>query len=86
MVVRLKGLIKGEGGREGGLSPFAWDYFKFCFFEGRGHIFGIFLYFLGKVRYVFMKFCKDIIGITLTITQKIIWHVACVLQGYFEVF
>ena len=32
----------------------------------------------------FMKFCKDTLGFTVAITQKIIWHVVFILQGYFE--
>ena len=31
-----------------------------------------------------MKTFKDIFGITLAIKQKIIWHVAFILQVYFE--
>ena len=47
--------------------PFAWGYFEFSFFwGGRGHIFSILLYFLRQVRYVFIKFCKDVHGITHT--------------------
>ena len=44
-----------------GLLPFAWGYFELCFFGregGGGHIFSIFLCFLRKRWYIFMKLCK----------------------------
>ena len=31
-----------------------------------------------------MKICKNILGITEAIKHKIMWHVAFILQGYFE--
>ena len=72
---------------EGRVLPFAWGYFESSFLTGWwGHIFSIFLYFLRRVRYVFMKFCKDILGITVAVTQKILYHVAFVFPSYFKVF
>ena len=46
------------------------------FFGGGGDFFSIFLYFLRNVWYVLMKFCKDILGITLANTKN---NVACCL-------
>ena len=82
MIVRLKIFI--------GVLPFAWCWFWVCFFLGGGeggYIFSTFLYFLKKNWYVswnFMKFCVNILGITVAIKHKIIWHVAFILEGYFE--
>ena len=83
MAVRLKNFM--------GELPFAWCYFQFCccccccfFEEGGEHIFSIFSLFLEKGLVCFMELCKDILGITLAIAQKIIWHVAFILQDYFE--
>ena len=44
---------------------------------------GIFLCFLRTVWFL-LKICKNILGIIVAIAQKIIWHIAFILQGYFE--
>ena len=64
MVVRIKDFMGWEFCSLLGLF---WAFF----FRERGQIFSIFLYFLRKFWYAFMKFCKNIFGITLTITQKV---------------
>ena len=58
MVVRVKDFM--------GIVALCLELFWVAFFLGRGeHILSLFLYFLRKVRYVFMKFCKSILSITL---------------------
>ena len=31
-----------------------------------------------------MKYCNYILGITVAVKHKIMWHVAFILQGYFQ--
>ena len=63
--------------------------FEFFYFFGGGGTsahFQYFYVFLFLEKVVFSKFCGDIPGITLAITQKAIWYVAFVLEGCFKVF
>ena len=50
------------------------------------HVFSIFFYFLRKVPCIFMKFFKDIFGITLTIRQKMIWYIAQIFKDILRYF
>ena len=71
------------------LGQFEFFYFFGGGWSGGGHI-GTFSVFLSISvsweSYVFSKFCGDIPGITLAITQKAIWYVAFILEGCFKVF
>ena len=53
---------------------------------GGGSHFRHFYLFFEKGWVRFHEFCKDVHSITLAIAQKILWHVAFVLEGYFKVF
>lgn len=85
MVIKLNDFMKvGGGGLVGALCMGLFSVLNL--FGGGGTHFQYFSLFLEKGSVCFQNILRYILGITLEITQKVIWYVAFVLQCCFKVF